>query len=371
MERGAQQIEYEVGHELWKVGRWESLQAEFPTLTEALAPAFHLALEPDKRAWMIVRRLYGIQPVLPPLDSDPNEFRARTRDELASELGITQAQLRAELDAMRGAVKAIKLEPAPDAPEEQACGSSGDWFEQKDESQARLRFNAEEALDKHGFAATLFDVAGRDQAENRRERAWFAERVSKWEKMLENPMTYALARQLLMNELHLRRVESELCRLSPSTKEYTQLTRIKTETETVYQKQLVELDTIAPWMGAVGNKLGFAGVLADLVRGYQQFYATGSHALFDGIFQATEVRCELRRSKQMPEPRYRAGLVTYLNEAKANLWNAQWKPAFTAQQLRAMDRAFRATLSTAMDEQGAQLPDLESDGPDGEYNEQE
>lgn len=186
--------------------------------------------------------------------------------------------------------------------------------------------------------------------------------------MLENPMTYALARQLLINELHLRRIESELCCLSPSSKEYSNLTKIKTETETVYQKQLVELDKIAPWMGAVGSKLGFVGVVSDIVRGYQQYHATGKTALLDGIFTATEVQCELKRSKQLPEARYRAGLVTFLNEAKANLWDPKWKSAFTAQQLRAMDRAFRATLAVAMDEQGAKLPDLESDGPDGEYN---
>ena len=54
MERS--QIEYEIERELWKVGRWESLQAEFPTLTEDLAPAFHQTLARDKRAWMIVTR---------------------------------------------------------------------------------------------------------------------------------------------------------------------------------------------------------------------------------------------------------------------------------------------------------------------------
>ena len=76
-------IEYRAAGELWKCEKFPALAAEFENgLTpETMAP-FHECLAPSVRAFKIIRRLYGIQPVMPPKDIDPEDFRIWERHEI-------------------------------------------------------------------------------------------------------------------------------------------------------------------------------------------------------------------------------------------------------------------------------------------------
>ena len=68
------------------------------------------------------------------------------------------------------------------------------------------------------------------------------------------------------------------------------------------------------------------------------------------------------RSVQQPEAQYRAGLVVYLNAAKAGLWDPHWRSQFKPIQLKRLDAAWRAAGDAISEEMKEKLPDLEGDG---------
>jgi hypothetical protein len=71
----------------------------------------------------------------------------------------------------------------------------------------------------------------------------------------------------------------------------------------------------------------------------------------------------------MPEVRYRAGLVLYLNQAKANLFNPKFKSEYPNRVFKQLDEAFKAVARHVGDESGEHVPDLTKEGPEGEYEE--
>lgn len=345
--------------ETWRVSRMDLLRAEWPEIQDLVE--LHTRISRDARRWMVVRRLFGVGPLIPAHASDPDDLRTWGREELGAALGITQAQLQAELDAVRGlmmgaasAAAAPSTEPASPPPVFDASGA------------AQLPFADSTLLERYGFSPSKFDVIGRAHSENRLEQEWFCRRLEEWAKPLEDRMAGALARSALDNELHIRRAESEISRHPFGSKEYVAFLRIKGDLEQRYQEQLIKLNEVAPWMGAVSGKQGFVGAVSDLVKAHQEYYAEGTNALADGIFAATEIQVLMRRSLQVPEPQYRCGLVVHLNAAKAGLFDPQWRSKFKPAQLRKLDEAWRAASVAAGEAEV--LPDLESEDPvKGEY----
>jgi hypothetical protein len=116
----------------------------------------------------------------------------------------------------------------------------------------------------------------------------------------------------------------------------------------------------------VAGKFAFNAVLSDITRAVQEYCARNDTRLIDGIFTATEILVECRCSVQAPEPRYRAGLIVYLNAAKAGLWDRHWQPPFEFPALKRLDAAWKAAALAAGEE--SKTPDLEQDGPAGEYD---
>jgi hypothetical protein len=80
------------------------------------------------------------------------------------------------------------------------------------------------------------------------------------------------------------------------------------------------------------------------------------------------MQVEMRQSQQIPEPRYRLGLVAHVNAARAGLFDPNWRPMFTDRQLKKLDAGFKEALVRVGEDAGEGLPDLESDRPgEGEY----
>lgn len=343
--------------ELWRVSRFDLLAAEFPEITLAELPRFAEQVSRDARRWLVARRLFGIAPIIPPAESDPEDLRTWSRDELAAKLGLTRPQLQTELDAVRGmlaAPAATDPEPEKPAPTFDANGVG------------ELVVSDAALLEQHGFPEDKFHQPGRGSAEERAERAWFCSRLREWSKLLEDRNAGQLARAALDNELQMRRAEAELSRKHFGTDGYRDILRLKNSIEERYQEQLIKLDEVAPYIGAASGRQSFVGTVADLTRAYQEYYATGSNRLADGIFAATEIQVLMRRSVQAPEPQYRCGLVVYLNAAKAHLWDPAWRGQFSSAQLKKLDEAWRAAAVAAGE--ADRLPDLESEDPVlGEY----
>jgi len=333
-------------NEPWRISRHDLFESEFSQVTDLAQ--FVSRVSQHARSWLIVRRLFGIAPMIPRADSDPDDLRVWGREELAAALGVSRAQLSQEIDAVRGIVLGVAptLDPAPPPASPQQA----------------IEFK-ESILEKYGFPDSLFAVPGRDAAETQAERFWFSMRVERWTKLLDHQMAAELARQTLLNEMQIRRAEVKSARHEFGSKEHREVVRLQQEMQDRYREQLTQIDVIAPWAGAISGKMAFVGVVAELIEGHRDYMAKGDRARVDGIFTAVEIQVECRRSVQAPEPRYRAGLVVYLNAAKAGLWDPKWKSHFTPGQLKKLDAAWTAAAQHVSDEEQERLPDLESDDP--------
>jgi hypothetical protein len=347
-----QLVEYLAGSEPWRCNRFDLLQAEFEILTpgqsrpglmaERLA-LFHQVASATSRSWTIVRRLFGLVPVIPAATVPGEDLRTWEREELRQALGLTRPQLKQELDAVRGAWQAQK-------PKDESGG------EPEKELREEFRFEDEETLREHGLDMKF---------ESGSERAWFARRVKDYEKILREPFAAVLGRNALMSELRMRQVDNLLNESSSRGVEWKGLLKVRQDLDSGYQDLLKQLRELCPWAGAIAGKHSFQGVVSEITAAMQEYHAHGDHALIDGIFTRTEILVECRRSTQVPEPRYRAGLVVYLNAAKANLWNPHWSAPFKAGDLKKLDAAWKAAYAAVATEAGEALPDLEENA--GEY----
>ncbi len=424
--------EFRYGSELWRVARFDLFEAEFGAVApervvtalmgsaEALAgkgsglgAAGHSpAVRGNARSWLIVRRLFGIGPVLPPLDADPEDLRVWSRAELMDLFGVTAEHLRLELEAVRGAIGmaanaldarersdaprsgGVGLNPNPNlsgSPSEKRQGASssagttadrgavqgasdargsGDLFGEGPQglrrSESELNFQEEAVLREFNFPERMFVLPARDPDENRVEKTRFAKRVEEFRKILEHTVAKSLGRQALMNELQLWRMETTLCSHEIGSEIYARTSKLMQSTEASYQRQLEQIDELAPYLGAIAGKLAFKGLVSELTEAIIEYRKNQSRRLVDGIFTMAEIEVELRQSAQMPEPRYRAGLVAALNAARSGFWDVHWKPTLTGKDLRKVDAAFKASIVAAGLEAGEELPDLEGDG---EYEE--
>jgi len=77
---------------LWVAMRFGALSTDF-AVGEAEMPAFHDAAKSCGRVWDVVRLLYGLHPMIPPLSSDPNYLRFFTMHEVEAIFKITREQL--------------------------------------------------------------------------------------------------------------------------------------------------------------------------------------------------------------------------------------------------------------------------------------
>ena len=356
-------IEYVVAGEGWRCGAFDRLAGEIPCLAAGAADAREIgerlarwqeAIQGQARAWLIVRRLFGIQPVLPPRDFVEDDFRQWQREELRSALGMTRAQLAAELDAIRGVAESLKSQvqnskPPPAEPSPAAVRGELDLED------------GQELLERYGLAVKLASLG---------ERTWFAQRVEQFSKLLDEPPTSGLARNTLMTEVQLRQLDVLLADPASSKMggpEWRANMKARQELDATYQKQLSLIETLAPWAKGITGKYNFTGVLSDVTAAIQAYHGRQETRLIDGLFTAMGIRVECRRSVQLPQPRYRAGLVVFVAAAKQGLWDPNWQSPFTAGELKRLDEGWRGAFTAVSDAAGVSVPDLEKDGSEGEY----
>ncbi|MBI4663597.1 MAG: hypothetical protein HY735_32755 [Verrucomicrobia bacterium] len=366
-------VEYRPVNEtgLWRVEQWELFAGEFSAVRKEDLSVFHEMLSHSPRARMIVRRLFGFRPLRLPLNGNQDDYRTWSRFELCDNLGITEKELAAELEAVRTfwqqhlSPKQPETPPPPAAPD----------------GQMTLVETDDEVLKKYGFNPSVFDLPHRASEENKVEKQWFANRVREWKKLFDQSMTARLATQALFNEMRLRREENALWELDkqpvPESLEKRNLleknkaaieNRI-TELEESYQEQLKNIEDIAPWFNATGKQISITGAIGELIKGVQEYRAKKDTRILDGVFTALELQVLLLQSQQVPEPMYRFGWVTYINSTKGFLWDQSFESAFRPADLAKLDAGFKAGVQRFSEERGDVLPDLERDGPDGEYKE--
>lgn len=352
-------VEYQIHGELWRCGAFDQLTAEFELPANALE-AFHgVAVACQQRQWLVVRRLFGIMPVLPPADFSPEDARQWSRQELMANLGLTRAQLKAELDAVRGSWKALAARQAAETirPEKPAIPPAA----VDERGQQEITFKGDDLLKFHELGHLRLESD---------EKQWFIGRVTDFDKMLRDPMAKGLAKLVLMTEVDMRRVEAVLhdpAQSKVGQDNWSKHIKLRQSLSDDYHKQLGELAKLCPWATQIAGKWSFVGTMSEITKAVQLWEANGDNRLIDGIFTATEIQVECRRSTQAPDPRYRAGLVVFLNAAKAGLWDPKWQSPFPEAKLRRIDLAWQAAMVAGSEAAGELVPDLEADGPEGEY----
>lgn len=342
-------VEYVVEGQQWLCRRRDLLAAELgKEISQNELAEFHLMIRGQERSWLIVRRLFGMMPVIPPQGYPLDDMKVWDRQALQEQLGITRQQLQAELDAVRGAWVGLNG----------ANGSEGAELAPPPPPTEQLVFTDDEVLKKYGFKVVRGTVE---------DAAWFAERVRAMVPLLEEKLTSVLARNMLMTELQMHQLDEFLSDPEKSklgTGEYRSNQKQKQELDKTYREQIQQLAKLAPWFSEVTGKHAFRDVLSDITRAIQEYHARGDTKLIDGMFTALEVKVECRRSVQA-SVRYRAGLVVWVNAAKAGLWDPNWKGNIPNAQLKKLDEAWRRAWNDL--NASEPIPDLEKEGKEGEY----
>ncbi len=393
-------LEYQPGTERgrWRAERFDLLAAECftsgniritastdPTHDEVWSSAmslFHDLLRSHPRQWTILRRLYGIMPIVFSPEN-PRDLHAWDRAELCVEMGIDEEQLRAELGAVRtvwagsqlqvescrlqvgGSAQANTNEPAPE-PSTFNLQPATNNLPFGDDVLAEFDFS-EDIFEAQIYDAATKSYRPREAKFNRLERDWFCKRVSAWRVMLTEHMTSRLANAALINELQLRRLSHEIAKHLPGSPGRTAMLKEQQDIEIIYQAQLKQLDEIFPYISKIGGKFGFRECISEVIDAYHAYYADGSKVLVDKIFTADEIEIQLLMSEQMPVPMYRAGLNVYLVEAQRGIHDPNWESQFKKGTLRKIDHGFQEAIMKLRQEDGEALVDLEN--KDDEFTE--
>jgi hypothetical protein len=385
--------------EAWRVERWSELAAEFGGLRVEELPRLpevgqRLAPEDGGRAWRIVRRLFGVRPVVPPAGANPEDLRGWSRVELEEGLGLTRKQLQAELDAFRGALRsgrdvAEEATRAAAAVQERARTERAEAFAATG-GELPLTTDvaaAEKVLALRGIPLKWFNLEDRDPESNLTEKLWAASRITELAKLFEHGPTKELARRLVLCELKLRRRDevvlgtAELEGKGKAAR--NEWIAAMTADDEEFRKLMAQIQDLAPWFFAMGNALNAKGAFAEWVRGMQEFYGQGktdwlqagarmTDALVrvgtaDGYLTADELQTQVRPNVEVPEPQYRLSLALWAGMVRQHLWDPKWKPEVNQRLLACLDAGFRQGFMEAYKKEGLVIPDLLKEGPEGEH----
>ncbi len=364
---------------IWKVEDFASFSNTFNEIGEFELAEFDTLARKFAAPYLCVKMLFGVMPIITPLDADPNMLQAVPKEEVARRLSTTVEQVEFQVEMLKIQWKKhVKQRPEPPAPEppdappvdlnaapkEVVTTATRSLAVLPDATRVEQCLNVIEAFQ---FDTSMFDVPGREDKVRLVEIEWFAERLVELKKMFEEPMAKTLARQAMMNEMQLRRADSELSKIPIASTNFWNIHDKKIKLEERYENQWKQLEDICPYVKGAMQKQGVHACISELIRADQEWTANGNKLLADGIFTALELQVLLRASVQMPEPMYRPGWVMAVLDARENLQNPHYKRALPDEYFQVMDDALRQTHALAVERGLIKLIDLEDDSPKGEY----
>lgn len=373
---------YRFGDDDWKVERMDLLAVVFPEMTPEQLPAFHAAVASDGRAWLFVRRLWGIMPLVPPADWNYDDFRVWSASELKVALGMDAKAHRAELDRVAGiwlsrgrADGTACKEQAVAAAEKSALFNGELALPEPVDDDAELR--------KAGFSPSMFAVEGRPPADGTEEKKRFLLRLRKVAKALAQDSLTSTVRSLLLVQLDLERLEAMYYALSQGDGRRKALGEERLKLQKEEREINDQLCELAPWFfQASATGVSMTSAFTMLVEGMQRLKSEGDATLLrgvgavtgilvDGLHDAEEIAGQLRMSQEGlrsgQAPQYDPGWVAYVNMTRDRFWDPRYAPLFEKKTLARLRRVFAADWSTACSEEGVHIPELSAEGPDGEY----
>lgn len=391
--RSQQRIEFihPVDKQDWRIEDWTSFKNTFEIEQRQLAEFVKVALI-QETPWLMARMRFGILPVVPPINSDPDFLKAFTTAEVAQNFQTDEEQVVIQMEILQDAwhkylkegpdeEQPIQPEPAPaptSAPEAPAISSQTSPPPpppivpvkiRETEASADYEDPPQELLDvihRFGFTLSIFNLPGRTPAARMQEIHWFASRLLEMQKMFEEPMAKNLARMAVMNEIQLRRADDEISARNVTSSAYWDVQQSKLRIEEIYQKQWSKLEEICPYIKNASNKIQVTGLVSEWIKAHQAYTVSGDNELIDGLFTNFEIQV-LTRSSQQQGPQYRPGWVMAVKEARDNLHNPHYRRRIPTKNYKMIDDAFRDAYQRMIDA-GEIVPiDLEDKGPQGEY----
>lgn len=374
------EIRYKVGTKKWMALESQRITAELPLLEpmdESLA-LLHRVMESlpvvSRRA---LRRWFGIRPVVPSsLDGDPADVQSYgSMDEVEGSLSLKRGTLRQEIEALQGAWRTATAKA-----QEVAQVAVAARQQKEEEFTGELKLAAtptpDEAIRKAGFSLAIFALEGVAPEDVAAEKEWFATRLETWAQPLAQDKSAAIARQICLKELLIRRLSAGALKVNAAALGEDGNRRLKAlrEEESAYAELLKTLESVWPYMRGIQGKLTLHGTVADLVRLLQEYAAKKDETLVDGFFTATEIQVLMRRHNTAGVeygPQYRPSLVAYVAMARQHLFDRDWRPDFTNSQWKRLDQAWATAEKAVRDhlpvEERDREPDLYRDGEEGEF----
>lgn len=346
----------------WRVEKFADLAAEFhlrpmgqpPTWSETAAQ-FYLFAREHSRQWLVVRRVFGVGPVIPDRNTPVEELRIWTRQELVAQ----GYEVAVELDSLRALLlnhwRQIETAKQPEKVSTALETVPKDELPLDDKILEQFQFS------DRLFRIMVWDPVAkvdlpRPAAENKAEREWFIQRVKQWSKMLANPMAGPIARDAVMNDLYLRRLEGEIATSLPRDRD--RLLEQKDTLSVNYRKQVDKLQEIFPEM-AVAGQVTFHAQLCDVFGAYYDYQAMGDRRRIDRVFTAAEIEFAMESSMQVGM-RYRFSLQLCINECIHHFYTPEFRSMFKPHVLKMIDAGFRAAAEVVRESSGRRVVDLEN-----------
>jgi hypothetical protein len=359
----------------WKVERFEQLSSQFGLKPDELSQ-WHAALH-DIEGFQDIRKLYGVHPILRPIDSDPKEFRTWDIKELSIQLLEDESEILTRVNLVQTVWKKIQLQlernalmkpkpkrrkNEPEPPPE----PSAPKIPTATPSQLEMTADLQALLDREGYTDNYFNSLQRDAKDAAAEKLWFANRLSDIQEFLSDPFTSSLIREALANEIALRRINSKLMVLESDDPKYDLLHEKKNRHEKAMQSQWEKIREHNPKATQRGRQRQVIGTIGGMIEAVRDFHANKNNELVDGFYNAFEIQILLREAEQRPI-QYRLGQVCFFNEAMAGKYDPNFKRRFTNAQCKALDAGFKEAASRVFGEEGVKPVDMENDGAAGEF----
>ena len=374
-------LEFTVSENPWRANQGSQFVSFFRLEPgQAAKFAFWAQSRPDLAApWAVTRLFFGIEPVIQSGEYANADLygNALSIDEIAEIRKCDADEVKMELQVIGAAWKPFQKQLPVEAPDaamtivEDRYTPPSDNPPQVAISDGALSPIQAEVLRFRGFCPRDFQgdaKSTRSVDQDNMEMQVLYSRIVELKKVFDEPMAKEIGRQVMINEILLRRIDQRLLKIDETSPKFADLRQTKQEIETTILKQMAEIEKICPFIKGAINKMTAIGAFSDLARGYMEWYRDKTHMVIDGMFTNYEIQAEMRESQQLP-PHYRPGWVAAMLEARAGLFDPNFRRTMANSKCKILDMAYQAAAKAYNERWGIKLPDLLMEGSGGEYPE--
>lgn len=378
-------FEFDLGGEVFCVQDVEGLCERMAVTRDTIPILCHwLSTQSDdllELVWHMLRRLYGIGPAIPAVGSlKDDDYVPSTLEEVSARFNYPVENIVKDLVKIRARwVHEMKTNPdTMEEPKKRRGPGRPKSVPPPDEAPAPAQptlpvpdsarvsdaelAEIESVIVRYGFTMEMFNLAMREEQHRRVEARWFGGRLTEIQKLFEEVSTKTLARQAIINEMHMRRIDDEMARLPPLNAKFWQYQDAKIKLEEIYSSQWSQIEKLNPALRSQQTKRAFAGVVSEIIEGIREYQSDPNNEIADGVFTALELQVEMRSSKQQGgDVQYRPDIVAAINEARRSIWDPKFKRRLEDKHLRLIGFAFHEAVKAFTEKTGIAIPDLASD----------